>query len=309
MSKYTLEVQINTAQSILTLVDGKASEFQVKDLAFKSSRLDFDQRAGYRYYISTEIEASHMFEAYDLFTKKIAVVTDSIAYFYSQPVTVEYWNLLIKKEGDDAAYLSAYRLMPATAMTDYSAIAPELLEIIEKAENSEELQNTLWIYNNIAKIDGVDYDPASHQFGLCQLIESLANKDTVQACEACGRGEYTRTSRKDMKSILGDDLYKKLYGGSDILRNRLGHGNLVGGKFLPNQEVEDVILKATTRITEKYGVKNKVSEGMVDRIRSTNRWYGAAYGIEHKDMCLEECLSIHIDEQQDHDKKPIPKGW
>ena len=63
------------------------------------------------------------------------------------------------------------------------------------------------------------------------------------------------------------------------------------------------------RITEKYGVKNKVGEGMIDRIRSTNRWYGAAYGIEHKDMCLEECLSIHIDEQQDHDKKPIPKGW
>ncbi len=309
MPKYTLEIQINTAQSILTLVDGVTQEFNIKDYTFKSAVLDFDKRPGYRYYVSKGVDADSMFAAYDTFMKELMVVTDSMAYFYSQPVTVEYWNILIKKEGDDNAYLGGYSLRPATSMSDYSMIDPELISIIDKAEHNEELQNSLWIYNNIAKIDGVDYDPSSHQFGLCQLVESLADKEEVPKCKKCGQGGYKKTSRPSIKTILGTELYNKLYGGSDILRNRLGHGNLVGGTLLANEDVEEVILKTSDKIADKYEAKNKVTSTMTDRIRGTSVWNGAAYGIKHNEMGLEECLSIHKEDGLSHERGPIPRAW
>jgi hypothetical protein len=309
MPRYTLEIQVNTAESILMLVDGVAQEFTIRDHSFKSAVLDFDQRPGYRYFVSKIVEADTMFKAYDAFMNELSIVTDAIAYYYSQPVSVEFWNILIKKEGDENAYFSGYSLRPTTSMTDYNDSSPELIDIIEKAENSEELRNSLWIYNNIAKVDSVDYDPSSHQFGLCQLVESLAEKDEMAKCETCGQGGYTRTSRRDIKAILDRDLYDKLYGGSDILRNRLGHGNLVGGTFLTNDDVEETILKVTERMKEKYEITNKVTSSMTDRIRGTNVWNGATYGIKHKDMGLEECLQIHNDESIRHERGPIPTGW
>src|SRR5206468_3343967 len=130
---------------------------------------------------------------------RLMKVTDAMAYFYSQPVSVEYWNILIKKEGDETAYFSAHKLRPATSMSDYDVIDDRLSAIIDKSEADEELQNILWVYNNVAKIDGVDYDPASHQFGLCQLVESVADKDVAPLCEVCRQGGNTRTVRRDIK--------------------------------------------------------------------------------------------------------------
>ncbi len=309
MSKYTLEVQLNTSQSILMLVNGIAQEFTVKEYTFKSAKLDFDNRSGYRYYVSREVEAENMFEAYDIFMKRLMKVSDAMAYFYSQPMSVEFWNLLIKKEGDAGAYFSAHKPIPATSMSDYNGIDERLNDIIDKCETDEDLENSLWLYNNLAKIDGVEYDPSSHQFGLCQLVESLSEKNEVPKCAVCSQGGYTRTSRSDMKALLGNALYEKLYGGGDILRNRLGHGRLVGGKFLDNQDVEDTILKITERLNTKYGVENKVTSSMTDRIRGTMRWNGTTYGIEHNSMGLEECLDIQFDDNRRHVQKPIVKGW
>jgi hypothetical protein len=250
-----------------------------------------------------------MFEAYDIFMKRLMKVTDAIAYFYSQPVSVEYWNILIKKEGDSGAYFSAYRLIPTTSLSDYNVIDERLFDLIDKSEQDEDLQNSLWIYNNVATVDSIDYDPSSLQFGLCQLVESLSEKDEVLKCVVCGQGGYQRTLRKDMKALLGKDLYEKLYGGSNILRNRLGHGQLVGGKFLTHQNVEDTILKITERLNSKYNVWNKVNAKTTDRIRGTNVWNGMVYGIEHKSMGLEECLRIQFDPKLQHNRKPIIKGW
>lgn len=309
MNTYLFEVQLNTSQSILTRTDGPASEFSIKEYTFKTSGLTFDERPGHRYYASRTVEADDMFTAYDIFMKRLMKITDSVAYFYSQPVSVEYWNLLIKKTGDRTAYFSAHRLIPATSMTDYDAIDDRLNDLIDKCEANEELENSVWIYNNIAKLDGVDHDPSSHQFGLCQLVESLADKDEVPLCETCRQGGYERTSRRDMKNMLGDGLYRKLYGGGDILRNRLSHGRLVGVSFLNDQDVEDAILKTTQRLNEKYEVSNKVSQEMTDRIRGTMRWYGTAYGIQHNNMGLEECLDVQFDDQRSHVQRPVPKGW
>ena len=309
MSTYNFEVQTNTSQSILTRVEGVAQEFNIKDYIFKSAALEFDKRAGYRYYVSKSVEAANKSEAYTTFMDELMIVTDSIAYFYSQPVSVEYWNILIKKDSNDEAFFGGYSLRPATSLSDYSIISPDLDTIIDKSLASKDLQNTLWIYNNIAKIDGVDYDPSSHQFGLCQLVESLSEKGEVEKCKVCGRGGYTRTLRSDIEQILGDDLYKKLYGGSDILRNRLGHGNLVGGSFLNDADVEDTILKVNECITTKYDIRSKVNRSVIDRIRGTNVWHGASYGIAHNDMGLEQCLAIHIDNPANLERKPITKSW
>jgi hypothetical protein len=310
MSKYIIEVQINTSQSILTVIDGIADEFTIKEYVFRRSQLSFDKRPGFRYFAEREVEADSMHDAYHVFMKRIMKVTDSMAYFYSQPVSVEFWNILIKKKGTDTAYFSAYKLRPATSMSDYDVIDERLNTIIDKCDEDEELQNVLWVYNNVAKIDGVDYDPASHQFSLCQLVESLADKDDVPRCDLCGQGGYKRTARRDMKSILGNDLYEKLYGGKSILRNRLGHGQLVGSTFLTNQDVEDTILKITERANSKYEIENKVSASMTDRIRGTHVWNGTAYGIEHRSMGLEECLDIQFDTGRQHVQKPInTKTW
>jgi hypothetical protein len=310
MTKYTLETQVNTSQSILMLVEGIAPSFTIKEYRFKSPELNLDDRPGYRYFVEREVEAANMHEAYDIFLKRLIKITDSMAYFYSQPVNVEYWNMLIKKEGDDAAYLSAYRLHPATSMSDYNTIDERLLDLIDKSEQDEDLENSLWIYNNVATVDSVDYDPSSLQFGLCQLVESLSEKEDVPKCTTCQQGGYKKTVRRDMKALLGNDLYEKLYGGSDILRNRLGHGRLVGGSFLSHQDTEDIILKITERLNAKYSTENKVSESMTDRIRGTNVWRGVTYGIQHNGMGLEECLKIQFDETLHHTQKAlVTKDW
>lgn len=310
MSKYTIEVQINTSQSILMLPQGIAPSFTIKEYTFRSAKLGFDKRPGYRYFAERTLEAPNMHEAYDTFMRRLMQITDAMAYFYSQPVSVEYWNMLIKKEWDDTAYLSAYQLRPATSMPDYNTIDPRLSELIDKSEKDENLQNSLWIYNNVATVDSVDYDPSALQFGLCQLVESLSDAEEVTKCQVCQQGGYSKTSRKDMKALLGEDLYKKLYGGSDILRNRLGHGRLVGGSFMTHQNTEDVILKVVERLNTKHQVWSKVNSGMTDRIRGLNVWNGTTYGIEHKSMGLEECLKIQFDDKLKHTQKPlITKGW
>jgi len=306
---YTIEVQINTSQSILRLVDGVAQEFDIKEYTFRSATRTFDTRPGHRYYAQRVIEAESMFVAYDVFMKRLMKITDSMAYFYSQPVSVEYWNLLVKKKDDTGAYFSANRLVPATSMSDYDLIDSRLDEIIDKVESSEDLENSLWLYNNVAKLDGVENDPSSHQFGLCQLVESLALKNEVPLCDLCRQGGYARTSRPDMKTMLGNQLYDKLYSGRDILRNRLSHGRLVGGAFLSNQDVEDAILKITERINTQHNISNKVSASMTDRIRGTMRWRGVTYGIEHNGRGLEECLDIQFSTDQNHVHKPITTGW
>jgi hypothetical protein len=81
MNTYTIEMQINTAQSILTLVDGVAQEFDIKDYTFKSSKLSFDKRQGYRYYVSKEVQATSMLKAYEPFMKGLMIVTDAMAYY------------------------------------------------------------------------------------------------------------------------------------------------------------------------------------------------------------------------------------
>ncbi|HSX16920.1 MAG TPA: hypothetical protein VLH86_02360 [Patescibacteria group bacterium] len=310
MPTYTFETQVNTSQSILMMPDGIADSFTVKEYTFKSSKLDFDNRPGYRYFVERTFEAANMHEAYDTFLKRLIKITDAMAYFYSQPVNVEYWNMLIKKEGEGAAYFSAHRLRPATSMSDYNSIDERLIDLIDKSDEDDDLENSLWIYNNVATVDSVDYDPSALQFGLCQLVESLSDTEDVPKCKACGLGGHKKTSRPDMKALLGASLYKKLYGGSDILRNRLGHGRLVGGKFLTHQDTEDIVLKVTERLNAKYGVWNKVNSGMTDRIRGVNVWNGTAYGIDHKGMGLEECLKIQFDDELRHVQKPLrTKEW
>lgn len=290
------------------LGDGVAEVFDLGGFTFKASTKDFDTRAGFRYFASHSVEAETYKEAYRIFMEKVMRVTDSMAFFYSQPVSVEYWNVLIKKHGDISAYFSGHKLRPATSMRDYGAISTELSNIIDAVNNDEELYNVVWLYNNNAKLDGVDYDPGSRQFALCQLVESLAEKQEVPYCDTCQQGGYMRTSRRDMKAMLGTSLYNKLYGGSDILRNRLAHGSLAGGTFLEDRDVEDIILKVSDRINEKYGLRNKVTQSMQDRIRSTNVWHGGAMTIHHDDKGLEEFLErLHLGTLQH--VRSLPKNW
>lgn len=308
MPIYTIETQINTSQHFLMLGDGVAEAFDLGGFIFKISTKNFDTRAGFRYFVSCEIEAEGYKEAYSTFMEKIMRTTDSMAFFYSQPVSVEYWNILIKKSGDTSAYLSAHKLRAATSMRDYSMISAELSNIVEAVNNSEELYNMVWLYNNNAKLDGVDFDPGSRQFALCQLVESLAEKQEVPHCDVCQQGGYMRTSRRDMKNMLETPLYNKLYGGSSILRNRLAHGSLTGGTFLEDRDVEDIILKISNRINEKYGLRNKVTESMQDRIRSTNVWNGGAMTVHHEQNGLEEFLErLHLGTLQH--VRSLPRNW
>lgn len=290
MSTYIFETQINTSQHFLMLPDRVAEDFKVHAFHFKISTKNFDKRPGLRYFVSHKITSSDFKSAYQQFMEKILRVTDSMAFFYSQPISVEYWNILAKKPGEKTAYLSAHQLRPTTPMCDYSIISNELLTLVDKVCKDDNLYNLVWLYNNNAKIDSVDYDPASRQFGLCQLIDALVDQETVRGCEACKKRPYTRTKRTDIGVMLGSDLYKKLYGGGDPLRNRLAHGSLTKGTFLDDNDVEEIILKICERMNTKYGLKNKVIPSMTDRIRATNTWSGHATQVIHNEKSLEELL-------------------
>lgn len=308
MSNYRIETQINTSQHLLMLGDGIAEEFDLGGFKFKIAVKDFDKRAGVRYFVCCSIEALNYREAYNIFMEKIMRTADSMAFFYSQPVSVEYWNNLITKEGDRSAYFSGHKLRPTTSLRDYSTISDELSRIIDAVNSDEELYNIVWLYNNNAKLDGVDFDPGSRQFALCQLVESLAEKEEVSGCKTCNRRAYTRTSRKDIENMIGKSLYKKLYGGSDALRNRLAHGSLTGGTFLEDRDVEDIILKISDRINDKYDLRNKVTQSTQDRIRSTHTWNGGAITVHHEQKGLEEFLEM-LDKHTLRPVRPLLSGW
>ena len=290
MASFKLETQVNTSQHFLMLGDGVAEEFDLGGFTFKIAVKDFDQRAGFRYFVSGEVEAESHNEAYNTYMEKILRVTDSMAFFYSQPVSVEYWNILIIKDNESTAYLSGHMLRPTTSMCDYSLISDELVRTVEVVSHNDDIYNVVWLYNNNAKIDSVDYDPGSRQFGLCQLVEALADEEEVPLCEPCKQGGYKRTIRKDIKAMLGTDLYEKLYGGGNILRNRLAHGSLTSGTFLEEGDVEEIILKVSNRINDKYGLRNKVNALMEDRTRATNTWTGGTNMVIHDNNGLEELL-------------------
>jgi hypothetical protein len=308
MARYTLEVQLNTSQYFLMLADDVAEAFDVAEFRFHIAKSSIDSRPGLRYFVSNSIDAPNHKEAYIQFMERLLRVTDSMAYYYSQPVSVENWNLLITKEGDARAYFSGHKLRAATSMSDYDALNPDLSKVVEVALTNIGFYNVAWLYNNISKIDSVDFDPASHQLALSQLVEALAEKEQVEACRTCGRTAHIRTSRRDIEAMLGTDLYNKLYGGGNPLRNRLAHGSLTDGSFLENKDVEDIILKINIRIQEKHGIKNKVSPSMIDRIRATNVWHGTAMPIEHNNRSLEECLAAFYAENLDS-LESLPKDW
>ncbi len=308
MPIYRLETQINTSQHFLMLADGVAEEFTLGGFTFKAANKNFDKRAGFRYFANANIEAENRDEAYNIFLEKILRTTDTMAFFYSQPVSVEYWNILIRKDDEPAAYLSSYKLRPTTSMRDYNVISDDLVGAVEAVNNNDDLYNIVWLYNNNAKIDSVDYDPGSRQFGLCQLVEALADEEEVPMCESCQKGGYKRTVRSDIKTMLDMDLYKKLYGGGNILRNRLAHGSLTSGTFLGEQDVEDIILKVSDRINKKYGLRNKVQSSVQDRIRATNTWTGHAIMVNHGNIGLEDFLEqFHLGTLTPINS--LPRGW
>ena len=294
MNTYKIEVQINTAHHVLMLGDGIARTFSLGGFEFSAAQAQFDKRPGFRYFASKELSADNHDSAYQTFMKDLHKVTDAMAFYFSQPVSVEYWNILIKKDGDEKAYFGCYRLEPAVSLRDLSVLSEGLEKTVEKVFEEDSFYNTAWLFNNASKIDSVDFDPGTYQLGLCQLVESLAEKETVPACDKCGRREYTRTSRADIEQMLGTPLYQKLYGGSDILRHRLAHGSLVGVAFLENKEIEEAILKISERVNIKYGIQNKVSEGVVDRIRGTYTWHGSTYAVKPDGKGLEACLAAQL---------------
>ena len=222
-----------------------------------------NQNTAVEYIVRFQVEASGWTNITSKFNGEMTGLEDSLAFYYSMPFIWEWWAFTLKKENDtkERILVSLYKKIPGVSMESYNEMPAEsLLGLTKLVESDPKFADALYYYNSLCRLDTSEYSRA-HLPVIFQLIDSIAEQEDVKGCKHCGRQDYKRTSRNDVKAMLGDQLYKDLYlnleDGDQTARNATMHGrsNASSLSKITVGHIEEVLVKVRKRLIEKYGLE------------------------------------------------------
>ncbi|MHA1410802.1 MAG: hypothetical protein ACTSQY_10935 [Candidatus Odinarchaeia archaeon] len=202
MNKYKIEQKISTlAQCAVMENREKPASFEVEKIKF--SHWYFNYREGWlgeAWVATSVVEAKDYRKAFLEFNKKLSKIISRISLIGQ--CYIEYFTepFLIHKEGSDIAFLRYVRDRRPVGLM-FTEKEKEALEILMK---NKSIPDEFFYYWKDA-VNTLGY--SSKILLMCSAIEALTSQD-----------------KNLQKKILGDDLYKKVFGKGGI-RHRLSHGS------------------------------------------------------------------------------------
>lgn len=260
MALYTYETYILTTGDLLMKAQGVATEFSVEK--FKFIKSDIQPEHGRRYIVRFQIQANGWADVFSEFNRTMIDLEDALAFYYSMPVIWEWWLFTLKREQDtdNRIVVSLYKDMPGVSMESYDGMPEnEIIGIIKLLQSNDKFADALHYYNSLCRVDTIELSRV-HLAVAFQLVDSIAEQEDVKGCKVCGRADYKRVSRDDVKLMLGEKLYKDLYinkeGSEQTARNATMHGNSNSKSLSPITmgHIEEVLVKVRERLITKYNL-------------------------------------------------------
>lgn len=285
MTLYRYETLLATTGDLLAFPGGQS--FEIEDFEF--TKVSQQELFSCTYQVSFAVEAANHKIAVDLAGARMHKLEDALAFYFSMPFVWHWWLWLLRREGNEGGkvLVSLYQKEPGIVMEEYDAINEEAVARLMQHMEDDSFSNALYYYNALCRIDSIEF-LRSHLASIFQLIESVAEKETVEA--KCGREAYTKTSRRDMRSFLGADLLNDLYNrrgeGEDTVRNATMHGNPQANATvrITYGHIEEVLKKVRGQLISKFSVENvDPATDRVDVARHFYSWQGAIVTLAESD--------------------------
>jgi hypothetical protein len=259
---------------MLMLPQGHAKQFSLDGYEFIKSTNQPSH--GCRYIVRFDLDGNGWSDITTKFNGAMTSLEDALAFYYSMPFIWEWWAFTMQKGADteNRILVSLYKEIPGVPMESYNEMPTEaIMNLANAAKSDSKLADALYYYNSLCRLDISEYSRA-HLPVIFQLIDSVAQQETAKGCQHCGRQDYKRTSRDDVKAILGSALYRDLYinleDGELTARNATMHGasNASSLSQITVGHIEEVLVKVRKRLVEKYGLKDiEEASGRVDVAR------------------------------------------
>jgi hypothetical protein len=285
MTIYRYETLLATTGDLLPFPGGQS--FEIEDCEFV--KVSQQEPFSCTYQVSFAVDAANHRMAVARAGARTRKLEDALAFYFSMPFVWHWWLWLLRREGkeDGKILVSLYQKEPGIVMEEFGSINQEAITQLMRQMDDDNFSNALYYYNALCRIDTIEY-LRSHLASIFQLIESVAEKESVEA--SCGREAYVRTSRKDMQSFLGkallNDLYNRRGEGEDTVRNAAMHGNpqASAAARITYGHIEEVLKKVRAHLILKFGVESvDPASDRVDIARHFYSWRGAVVTMAASD--------------------------
>lgn len=187
-------------------------------------------------------------KAYEKFISEIEPILDAFSVFEQCSIDLVGQSFMIQKLNDNE---SAYIYFYFSRKTDTVSMCylKEDFDKIRKLINNR-AEMGLYFMRQVNQTSSA----YSRLALLLVVVESLAKDSQKRICDNkdCKNFDkfYSTTDKDNLKKILGDDLYKKIYSGERPIRNRLFHG-----RFISREEFVGFLENIYKSIIEYYNLQ------------------------------------------------------
>lgn len=211
MHKYQIEHRLKTKAEC-------TQPFIIKDYKFEHWEVKHGEGCLTDYWsVTKDIEANTWSEAYKEFFEGLMPLLSRISFVSQCAMDIAWQPFLIANldQADNVIFLEYTKDIETCSLMFRERDVENLEKIIDKGDDDFFLfmmhsSNALYIWEKLAL--------------LFSAIESLTKGTLTSTCSKCGDVRtHNGADKEKLKVLLGDDLYKKCWGGGG-LRHKLSHG-------------------------------------------------------------------------------------
>lgn len=264
MNQYLIQQKIKTIADLCIIKETENQPIVIDDVEFR--QWDFNLRDGCKgdAWIAESIESAKNYrEAFNSFSRKLSKIVPKLAFISQCYMDFTQESFVIYKKNnnpDKIAFIHRLSDRGSTGLV-FSEEEKEDFDKIEKNSNNE----FFWYINDCYNTTGY----TAKLLLMFAALECLVGKEVKTDNE--GR-EYEVYDKENMKKILGNEFFNKIYGQGG-LRHNLTHGRYIDSSFSVENYVEIIHKLILEYFNNEYGTKLNTSVVNPQRHPFGNTYY------------------------------------